>query len=137
MIAVAVVRRLRRRRRSRIVITPIFFPTTAHIPFRFARVYEITPPRTFTGGFLARISRIARSQGVVRSIGVVVSTRRSSSRDDAVAVAQFRTRFARAGAARSSHDFLLDSRAGERVGVVEDVGRVVDCRRPPMPERKI
>jgi hypothetical protein len=133
MIAVAVVRRLRRRRRSRIVITPIFFPTTAHIPFRFARVYEITPPRTFT----ARISRIARSQGVVRSIGVVVSTRRSSSRDDAVAVARFRTRFARAGAARSSHDFLLDSRAGERVGVVEDVGRVVDCRRPPMPERKI
>ena len=33
-----------------------------------------------------------------------------------------------AGAARSSRAFLRVSRARERVGVVEDVGRVVDCR---------
>ena len=96
MIAVAVVRRLRRRRRSRIVITPILFPTAAHIPLSSARVHERTPPRTLTGGFLARISRIARLRGVVRSIGIFVSTR-SSSRDNAVAVARFWTRFDECG----------------------------------------
>jgi hypothetical protein len=115
----------RRNHGSRIVITSILAPQTAHISLHFARVRERTSSRTFTGGFLDRLSRIARRRGNLHPIRVVVSTRPSSSRENAVAVARVPTRVARARDALDARASAPFARARGLTGVESDARVVV------------